>query len=156
MPGVVKICQVCQQTASLPTLAMIWSVAAPDIPFSTPSRHRCKSLVPQLYDGLSISHVGLKQEDFPGRALCSFLPQTIPSDPRDILSEQGLEVLKRRASRLRKNAVQNYRERVSEATWEADYRVDVFGRIRNDDRLRMYVLFSSQLLKFCQAEADNL
>jgi hypothetical protein len=128
---------------------MIWSAAAPNLPFSTPSRHRCKSLVPELYDGLSISHVGLKEEDFPGRAFCSFLPQTIPSNPRDILSEQGFEVLKRRALRLAKNAGQNYRERVSEATWEADYRVDVFGRIRNDDRLRMCVLLSSQLLEFC-------
>ena len=42
-----------------------------------------------------------------------------------------------RAKILSKHAQENARNKVSEYTWEADLRADLFGKIRDDPRVRM-------------------
>jgi len=57
----------------------------------------------------------------------------------------------RRVDRIVRNAVQAFLESPSEFSWEADIRNDVFGKIRDDTRLRMFVF-----VPFRHARSDNL
>jgi hypothetical protein len=68
---------------------------------------------------------------------CDYLPELNPE--QYYLSSSGEEQLEitARAEILVKHAQENTRNKVSEYTWEADLRTDLFGKMREDSRLRM-------------------
>jgi len=112
-------------------------------------------LVPEPFDSLSISRQGLvssrlhsvlgsnSRGHFLAKSFCNFLPNQNVHEYREQLTENEKNDLDQRADTLRRHSLQSYFDEVSESTWEADVRSDVFGKVRDDARLRMLVQPSS-------------
>ncbi|KAH8648176.1 hypothetical protein BGZ60DRAFT_437732 [Tricladium varicosporioides] len=103
-------------------------------------------LVPEPFRSLSISRQGLfssqlygsnSNDYFLANSFCNFLPNPNIRGYRERLTEKERDDLDQRADKLKRNSVQSYFDEVSESTWEADVRSDVFGKIRDDSRLRI-------------------
>jgi len=108
-------------------------------------------LVPEPFDSVSISRQGLissllrgsnssdTSNHFLAKSFCNFLPNLNIREYREQLTEDEQNDLDQRAQTLEKHSAQSYFDEVSESTWEADVRNDVFGKVRDDSRLRMLV-----------------
>jgi hypothetical protein len=96
-------------------------------------------MVPEKLDNLTVSRQGLFFKSTPvAKRMCKFFPNLNIREYRERLSDAQKDELDKRAHILMKHAMQNQVEKVSEPSWEADVRSDVFGKIREDLRLRMY------------------
>ena len=71
--------------------------------------------------------------------LCELHAQLGYSKIREGLNESDRDDLDKRANTLKAHSSQSHFDEVSESTWEADVRSDVFGKVRDDPRLRMFV-----------------
>lgn len=77
---------------------------------------------------------------FKARKICSFFPELKIAEYLLHLGEDKWPSINRRAITLSFHSNQNMIEEVSESSWEADVRNEVFGEIRADLKLRMWVL----------------
>ena len=77
---------------------------------------------------------------FKARKICSFFPELKIAEYLLHLGEDKWPSINRRANTLSFHSNQNIIEEVSESSWEADVRNEVFGEIRADLKLRMWVL----------------
>lgn len=106
-------------------------------------------LVPEPYDSMTICKLSrragdsITTSDYLKVTSCKFLQNLNIPEHREQLTENEKDDLDRRADTLQKHSVQSYVDEVSESTWEADVRSDVFGKVRDDQRLRMLVQPSS-------------
>lgn len=95
-------------------------------------------LVPEMFEKLMESRQAVTLGGRPmAKMFCKFCPNLNMAEYREGLSEEQKDDLDRRADTLKRHSAQNHGERVSESSWEADVRADVFGKIRADSRLKM-------------------
>jgi len=94
-------------------------------------------LVPELYGPVRFEWTYLFFGSSMKKSTCDHLPELNPK--QYYLSSSGEEQLEivARAEILVKHARENTTNKVSEYTWEADLRTDLFGKMREDPRLRM-------------------
>ena len=72
-----------------------------------------------------------------GKYNCSYLPELDAKKYYLSKAEEDQMEITARARILSKHAQENSYNKVSEYTWEADLRADLFAKMRNDPRLRM-------------------
>jgi hypothetical protein len=96
-------------------------------------------MVPEMLNDLTVSRNALFfKSNFIAQGECKFFPNLDIRKYLEQLNGAQKDELEKRSNILEKHAVENQMYRVSESSWEADIRSDVFGKIREDPRLRMY------------------
>jgi hypothetical protein len=96
-------------------------------------------MVPERLNDLTVSRNALFfKSNFITQDECKFFPNLNIRKYLEQLNDAQKDDLERRTNILEKHSVLNHLYRVSESSWEADIRSDVFGKIREDPRLRMY------------------
>ena len=105
-----------------------------DDPESKRDAERANRFVPEHYgDKARIPH-----RYKPGApTIDKLIPRTDFEENVAALSAEQFERVKVRGMALASHAEENEQNEVSESTWEADIRTDLFGLMRGDGRLRM-------------------
>ena len=94
--------------------------------------------VPEMLDDLTVSRQGLfLRSNFIAQTACKFFPDLDIPKYRERFDDAQKDELGKRAMTLERHAAQDRIDQASESSWEADVRSDIFGKIREDSRLRM-------------------
>jgi hypothetical protein len=94
-------------------------------------------LVPELFGRVRFEWTNLFWGPSLNKSNCDYLPELNPKQYYLSSSEEKQFEITARAEILVKHAQENTSNKVSEYTWEADLRTDLFGKIREDSCLRM-------------------